>query len=196
MQKLEHVWGTVGWPLYNQVPYLGVGGQGQVGSLYSEATCLGAAGAGDPCMVRSNASWVVVTSPPPTRPTPTTGDIMMARNDRKHYLPTTSLVGGSYSHFNGIFVLLLVVTQNFTLHLTVILIRLLHVFFSQIEKLPTLQAFSITQNPLQQYFHWSFVFATFLVWHKQFIKSWCVKGDRVFLKNCHSIWLVSSTFSL
>ena len=126
-------------------------------------------------LVRYSASWVMVTWDPPI-------DRMMERHDWKHYFPTASLLDRIYSHLMEFFVVLLVFTQSFTLHLTVILIRLLHVFFSQIEKHPTLQAFSITQYPLQQNFHWSFVFATFLVWHKQFIKSWCVKGITCYWK--------------
>ena len=46
--------GRTGGGLHNEVPCLGRG----VGSMQGEIPCLGG---GDPCMVRSNASWVMVT---------------------------------------------------------------------------------------------------------------------------------------
>ena len=73
--------------------------------MYSEvlvkqvSTCLGKLGGGPctvrshvwgaglagSCMVRSNTSWVMVAWPP---------SMWTDRQDRKHYLPATSLVGG------------------------------------------------------------------------------------------------------
>ena len=67
------------------------------GSLYSEVPCLD----GGPCIVRSNASWVMVT----WEPLPCEwNDWLMDRHSWKYYLPTTSLASGKIflSHGNAV----------------------------------------------------------------------------------------------